>query len=193
MIDMQNLLKNKYTKTFIDLCDVKLNSNTYIFQVNIDDSSKSLKQVITEYIKSKCFKEDILIQNAERNHLNYGIYDKTTRKYSEYYFSGEFYIPNFYLKISKRSIDEIEKELTYILDLDEKDSIVKLFLSQIIKENYEKNNTVNGFCVQPDFLHFETHKESADYFPYFSGSSGDRCFIFTTKQNAYVLLMNGDI
>lgn len=199
-------------ENFLRTVDSVLNSNTFLLIIPLIEQPKDLKGFLSEFIRSKQFKELMIDQDKIRSLGCYSYYDFIEGEVVEVRnYIGEFYKPNFELSMEKISYDGLEKILLSMittnksiykkqLSSDNASPIVNMFLDKIFKGNNMKDLTDkwNIYSVKPNFLN-KTYiinensgeEEQNERFCYFDDWGFDSCTVFYNKKRLYMLLTNG--
>lgn len=199
-------------ENFLRTVDSVLNSNTFLLVIPLIGQPKDLKGFLSEFIRSKQFKELMIEQDNIRSLGCYSYYDFIEGEVVEVInYSGEFYKPNFELSMEKISYDGLEKILLNMITTNKSfykkqlssynaSPIVNMFLDKIFKGNNIKNLTDewNIYSVKPNFLNttYMINKNSGEEeqnkrLCYFDDCGFDSCTVFYNKERLYMLLTNG--
>lgn len=199
-------------ENFLRTVDSVLNSNTFLLVIPLIGQPKDLKRFLSEFIKSKKFKELMIEQDKIRSLGCYNYYDFIEGEVVEAInYSGEFCKPNFELSMEKMSYGSLEKILLNMITTNKSfykkqlssynaSPIVNMFLDKIFKGNNIKKLTDewNIYSVKPNFLNTtyiidenSRKEEQNERFCYFDDWGFDSCTVFYNKERLYMLLTNG--
>jgi hypothetical protein len=196
---------------FLSSIDSVLNSNTFLLNIPIEKEHMDLSKFISDFIRSKDFKQLMFQQDIVRNWNIFGIYNLHSKIWEEFNYTGEFYKEDFRLSIKKCTYEEFKKRLFYMLTTNESfyekqlsNQEATLILNNFLQEIFnivDINDNINGwkfYSIKPDFLNRtyifnekSGEEEQNTLFCYFDGFGFDSCTVFYNEKKLYMLLTNG--